>query len=91
MSTREATGPGWEPLPDGLATEAVEAVSRRGRECWRYAARDRDVPDLRLLAGLADIHTADAAIGCARQFFPDDVMSPRAERILAELFGGEQD
>jgi hypothetical protein len=34
------------------------------------AARERDLPDLRLLADLAGIDSADAAIDCAEQFFP---------------------
>lgn len=50
------------------------------------AARERDVADLRLLAGLAGIDSGDAAISCAQQFFPDEVMSERAERVLTELF-----
>jgi hypothetical protein len=70
----------------------VEAASPRHIFAMKaLAARERDVPDLQLLAGLANIHTADAAIECARQFFPDEVMSQRAERVLAELFVGEQD
>lgn len=50
------------------------------------AARERDVADLRLLADLAGIDSGEAAISCAQQFFPDEVMSERAERVLTELF-----
>jgi hypothetical protein len=50
------------------------------------AARERDLPDLRLLADMAGIDSLDVGITCAREFFPDEVMSERAQRVLAELF-----
>lgn len=49
-------------------------------------ARERDLPDLRLLADLAGIDSLSLAISCAQNFFPDEVMSERAQRVLAELF-----
>jgi predicted nucleotidyltransferase len=52
------------------------------------AARERDVPDLRLLADIADIDSLEVAVNCAREFFPDEVMPERARRVLAELFAG---
>jgi hypothetical protein len=53
------------------------------------AARERDVPDLSLLAGPAGIDSVEAAITAVREFFPDEVMSERAQRVLAELFAIE--
>lgn len=52
------------------------------------AARERDVPDLRLLADVAGIDSLEVAVTCAREFFPDEVMPERARRVLAELFAG---
>jgi Nucleotidyltransferase of unknown function (DUF6036) len=52
------------------------------------AARERDLQDLRLLAGLAGIDSVDAALACARDFFPDEIMSERAQRVVAELLAG---
>ncbi len=53
------------------------------------AARERDLPDLRLLADIAGIHSVDVAVSCATEFFPDEVMSERAKRVLAELFAAQ--
>jgi hypothetical protein len=53
------------------------------------AARERDLPDLRLLADIAGVCSLDAAITCASQFSPDAVMSERAQRVLTELFAAE--
>lgn len=50
------------------------------------AARERDLSDLRLLAGLAGIKSLEAALACAGGFFPDETPSERAQRVLAELF-----
>lgn len=52
------------------------------------AARERDLADLKLLADLAGIDSLDVALTCAREFFPDEVMSERAQRVLGELFTG---
>jgi hypothetical protein len=49
------------------------------------AARERDLQDLRLLAGIAGIDSVEAALACARDFFPDEIMSERAQRVVAEL------
>jgi hypothetical protein len=51
------------------------------------AARARDVDDLRVLAGLAGIETADAALVVVGEFYPDEPVPPRSAGILRELFG----
>ncbi|MEO3884580.1 DUF6036 family nucleotidyltransferase [Nonomuraea sp. B5E05] len=51
------------------------------------AARTRDIDDLRHLASLADIATAEDAFLLCEQFFPGEEVSPRARAVLAELFG----
>jgi hypothetical protein len=51
------------------------------------AARTRDVDDLRHLAMLADVDSADRAVQLIRDFYPDEVISSRAMGVLQELFG----
>lgn len=51
------------------------------------AARTRDVDDLRRLAELADVHSVDDALERCRDFYPDEVVSPRALGVLEDLFG----
>jgi len=50
------------------------------------AARARDVDDLRLLADLAEIESADAAIQICADFYPDEPISQRSTAVLRELF-----
>ncbi|WP_204015898.1 hypothetical protein [Sphaerimonospora thailandensis] len=51
------------------------------------AARTRDVDDLRHLAELADVTSAEDAIRLCERFFPGEEISPRARAILTDLFG----
>ncbi len=51
------------------------------------AARARDVDDLRILAALAKVATVDDAIRLCGDFYPDEVISPRAMGVIRELFG----
>jgi predicted nucleotidyltransferase len=51
------------------------------------AARTRDVDDLRTLAALAGVNSAVDALRICRDFFPDEVVSSRAQGVLQELFG----
>ena len=51
------------------------------------AARTRDIDDLRLLAGMIGIETADAAIQICSDFYPDEPIPPRTDAALRELFG----
>jgi hypothetical protein len=50
------------------------------------AARTRDIDDLRLLADITGVDTAEAALQICREFFPDEEVSPRAAAVLQELF-----
>lgn len=54
------------------------------------AARTRDIDDLRLLAGVIGIQTADAALQICANFYPDEPIPPRTEALLEELFGDPQ-
>ncbi len=51
------------------------------------AARTRDVDDLRRLAELADVTSADDALTLCERFFPGEELSPRARAVLVDLFG----
>jgi hypothetical protein len=50
------------------------------------AARTRDVDDLRILGGLIEVRTLDAALQVCRDFYPGEEVSPRALGVLRELF-----
>jgi hypothetical protein len=52
-----------------------------------FAARTRDTDDLRLLAGLVGVESADAALQICADFYPDEPVSPRSAAVLRELFG----
>ncbi len=51
------------------------------------AARTRDVDDLRLLAGIIEVDSAETALRIRAEFFPDEQVPPRAAAVLRELFG----
>ena len=50
------------------------------------AARTRDIDDLRLLAGIIGVDSAQAALQICAEFFPDEEVPPRAAAVLQELF-----
>ena len=54
-----------------------------------FAARPRDVADLRTLTKIAGIESLDEALRICRDFYPDEILSPRAEGVLREIFGLE--
>jgi hypothetical protein len=51
------------------------------------AARTRDVDDLRLLADILGVESADSALQICADFYPDEPVSPRSAAVLRELFG----
>src|ERR1700730_7837869 len=51
------------------------------------AARTRDIDDLRLLADIIGVDSADAALRICTEFYPDEPVSPRSAAVLHELFG----
>lgn len=51
------------------------------------AARTRDIEDLRLLADIIGVDSAETAMQICGEFFPDEDLPPRATAILQELFG----
>jgi predicted nucleotidyltransferase len=50
------------------------------------AARARDIDDLRILAGIAGIETADNALAVVGAFYPDEPVSARSDAVIRELF-----
>jgi hypothetical protein len=52
-----------------------------------FAARTRDIDDLRLLAGIVGVDSADAALKICADFYPDEPVSLRSAAVLRELFG----
>jgi hypothetical protein len=50
------------------------------------AARTRDIDDLRLLADIIGVDSAQAALQICAEFFPDEEVPPRAVAVLQELF-----
>jgi hypothetical protein len=51
------------------------------------AARTRDIDDLRLLADIIGVNSADTALQICAEFFPGEELPPRAAAVLRELFG----
>jgi predicted nucleotidyltransferase len=51
------------------------------------AARNADLDDLRSLAALIGVDSAEVALRVVRDFFPDEEPTERARRVLRELFG----
>ena len=51
------------------------------------ATRTRDIDDLRLLAGIVGVESADAALQICANFYPDEPGYPRSAAVLRELFG----
>jgi hypothetical protein len=50
------------------------------------AARTRDIDDLRLLAGIVGVESAEQALQICADFYPDEPVSPRSAAVLLELF-----
>ncbi len=51
------------------------------------AARTRDIDDLRLLAEMIGVESAETAMQICAEFFPDEAIPPRSAAVLRELFG----
>jgi hypothetical protein len=52
-----------------------------------FAARMRDIDDLRLLADTIEAGSADEALQICTDFFPDEPVPQRSVAVLRELFG----
>ena len=65
-----------------MAASAAHVFAMKAR-----AARTRDIDDLRLLAGIIGVDSADTAVRICADFYPDEPVSPRSAAVLQELFG----
>jgi hypothetical protein len=52
-----------------------------------FAARTRDVDDLRVLADMIGLHSSGDALRICADFYPDEPIPARSAAILRELFG----
>lgn len=79
--------PGQAPRirPSGLRVTA--ASPRHIFAMKALAPRTRDVDDLRLLASIIEVDSAETALRICAEFFPDEHVPPRAAAVLLELFG----
>jgi hypothetical protein len=69
-------------------------IARDGRLTSPYifamkavAARTRDIDDLRLLADIVGVESADEALQICTEFYPDEPVPQRSAAVLQELFG----
>ena len=51
------------------------------------AARTRDIDDLRVLADIIGVESADEALQICADFYPDEPLPDRSTAVLRELFG----
>jgi hypothetical protein len=51
-----------------------------------FAARTRDMDDLRLLADIIGMDSSNTALQICAEFFPGEDVPPRSIAILQELF-----
>ncbi len=51
------------------------------------AARTRDIDDLRVLADIIGVESADQALQACADFYPDEPVPQRSAAVLQELFG----
>jgi hypothetical protein len=51
------------------------------------AARTRDIEDLRVLADIIGVESADGAPQICADFYPDESVPERSGALLRELFG----
>lgn len=51
------------------------------------AARTRDIDDLRVLADIIGVESAEEAMQICAEFYPDEPMPQRLVAVLRELFG----
>jgi len=79
--------PGRRRVFDHPGLRVTAASPRHIFAMKALAARTRDVDDLRLLAGIIAVDSAETALRICAEFFPDEQIPPRAAAVLRELFG----
>ena len=79
--------PGRRRVFDHPGLRVTAASPRHIFAMKALAARTRDVDDLRLLASIIEVDSAETALRICAEFFPDERVPPRAAAVLLELFG----
>jgi hypothetical protein len=79
--------PGRRRVFDHPGLRVTAASPRHIFAMKALAARTRDVDDLRLLASIIEVDSAETALRICVEFFPDEHVPPRAAAVLLELFG----
>lgn len=64
----------------------VMAASPEHVFAMKALSRTRDIDDLRLLAGMIGVETAEAALRICASFYPDEPIPQRTDAVLRELF-----
>jgi len=74
-----------------MNTTINHQATTRSAQCLQdlnvYAARTRDVDDLRLLSAIIGVESADEALRICADFYPDEPVPQRSIAVLRELFG----
>ena len=78
--------PGRRRVFDHPGLRVTAASPRHIFAMKALAARTRDVDDLRLLAGIIEVDSAETALRICAEFFPNKQVPPRAAAVLQELF-----
>ena len=79
--------PGKRRIFDHPGLRVTAASPRHVFAMKALAARTRDIDDLRLLAGIIGVESAETALQICAEFFPGEEVPPRAAAVLRELFG----
>jgi predicted nucleotidyltransferase len=79
--------PGKRRVFDHPGLRVTAASPRHIFAMKAFAARTRDIDDLRLLAGIIGIDSSATALQICAEFFPGEDVPPRSIAILQELFG----
>ena len=79
--------PGRRRVFDHPGLRVTAASPRHIFAMKALAARTRDVDDLRHLASIIEVDSAETALRICAEFFPDEPVPPRAAAVLRELFG----
>lgn len=79
--------PGRRRVFDHPGLRVTAASPRHIFAMKALAARTRDVDDLRLLARIIEVDSAETALRICAEFFPDEQVPPRTAAVLQELFG----
>lgn len=69
----------------------VEGASKEAMLVRKLQANrpGRDTRDIRFLLALCDVHTLKEAGERYEQFYPGDILAPRAEKIVNAILDGE--